>query len=74
MQLKAFTKKAREYAMDFVQDESGMELLQLAIVVVITCGLIMAVIGVQSAIESGLNRSATQTTNEFDNILGPSGP
>lgn len=74
MQLKAFTKKAREYAKDFVQDESGMELLQLAIVVVITCGLIMAVKGVQSAIESGLNRSATQTTNEFDNILGPSGP
>ena len=74
MQLKNYKKKAREYAMDFVQDESGMELLQLAIVVVITCGLIMAVKGVQSAIESGLNRSATQTTNEFDNILGPSGP
>lgn len=29
MHLKAFTKKAREYAKDFVQDESGMELLQL---------------------------------------------
>lgn len=74
MQLKVFKEKAKEYANEFVQDESGMELLQLAIVVVITCGLIMAVKGVQSAIESGLNRSATQTTNEFDNILGPSGP
>lgn len=74
MQLKAFTKKAREYAKDFVQDESGMELLQLAIVVVITCGLIGAVTLVQSAISDGLGRSATRTTQKFDEILGPDGP
>lgn len=74
MQLKAFTKKAREYAKDFVQDESGMELLQLAIVVVITCGLIVAVTSVQSAISDGLGRSATRTTQKFDEILGPDGP
>lgn len=74
MQLKAFTKKAREYAKDFVQDESGMELLQLAIVVVITCGLIYAVTLVQSAISDGLERSATRTTKKFDEILGPDGP
>ena len=74
MQLKAFTKKAREYAKDFVQDESGMELLQLAIVVVITCGLIGAVVGIQSAIDTGLTGSATQTTQMFDSILNQDGP
>ena len=66
MHLKAFAKKAREYAKDFVQDESGMELLQLAIVVVITL--------VQSAISKGLERSANQTTKKFDEILGPDDP
>ena len=51
-----------------------MELLQFAIVVVITCGLIVAVTGVQSAISKGLERSATRTTQKFDEILGPDGP
>lgn len=74
MQLKVFNEKAKEYANEFVQDESGMELLQFAIVVVITCGLIVAVTGVQSAISKGLERSATRTTQKFDEILGPDGP
>ena len=54
MQLKAFKEKAREYAKDFVQDESGMELLQLAIAVVITCGLIGSVVLIQTVIKNGL--------------------
>lgn len=74
MQLKVFKEKAKEYANEFVQDESGMELLQLAIVVVITCGLIVAVTSVQSAISKGLERSANQTTKKFDEILGPDDP
>ena len=70
MQLKAFTKKAREYAKDFVQDESGMELLQLAIVVVITCGLIGAVVGIQSVIKNGLNDSTDTVTSGFNEAFG----
>ena len=70
MHLKAFTKKAREYAKDFVQDESGMELLQLAIAVVITCGLIGAVVGIQSVIKNGLNDSADTVTSGFNEALG----
>ena len=70
MQLKAFKEKAREYAKDFVQDESGMELLQLAIAVVITCGLIGAVVGIQSVIKNGLNDSADTVTSGFNEALG----
>ena len=70
MQLKAFTKKAREYAKNFVQDESGAELLQFAIVVVIVCGLIGAVVGIQNVVKNGLNDSADTVTAGFNEALG----
>ena len=70
MQLKAFKEKAREYAKDFVQDESGMELLQLAIAVVITCGLIGSVVLIQTVIKNGLKDSADTVTAGFNEALG----
>lgn len=70
MQLKAFKEKAREYAKDFVQDESGMELLQLAIAVVITCGLIGSVVLIQTVIKNGLKDSADTVTAGFNDALG----
>lgn len=73
MQLKTFTKKAREYAKDFVQDESGMELLQLAIAIVVTCGLIGAVMKIQEVINTGLYESKDTVTEGFDQALHGAG-
>lgn len=50
--------KIREYGKKFVSDESGMELLQLAIVVVITVGLITVVMGLQTSIRNKIKNSS----------------
>lgn len=69
MRFEKFKENARSYAEEFVRDDSGMELLQFAIIVVISCGLIAAVKGIQTAVNNGLNDSASEVESGFDSAM-----
>lgn len=55
----------QSYLKRFLNDESGMELLQLAIVVVITVGLIGAVLYLKKVIDNNIRDSAENANNAF---------
>lgn len=69
MKFEKFKKSVKGYAEEFVRDDSGMELLQFAIIVVISCGLIAAVKGIQTAVNNGLNDSASEVESGFDSAM-----
>ena len=69
MKFEKFKENARGYTEEFVRDDSGMELLQFAIIVVISCGLIAAVKGIQTAVNNGLNDSAAEVETGFDSAM-----
>lgn len=58
----------KSYLQRFVHDESGMELLQLAIVVVITVGLIGAVLVLKNIIDKNIRGAAKDADNQFKSI------
>lgn len=66
MKFEKFKNNISDYTKEFVRDDSGMELLQFAIVVVISCGLIGAVKAIQSAVDGKLRDSAEVVENGFD--------
>ena len=55
----------RNYIDHFINDESGMELLQEAIIVVIAVGLIAAAVGLKDTI----NKKITDTSDFVDDTL-----
>lgn len=65
-------ERLKRYWKEFLEDESGMELLQLAIGVVVTVGLIWAVLKIQRAISDGLVESAEKTEQGFDDAFNAS--
>lgn len=55
----------RKYLKEFIKNESGMELLQEAIIVVIAVGLIAAAVGLKDTI----NKKITDTSDFVDDTL-----
>ena len=66
--MKKLITKAKNYFNDFRQDESGMELLQLAIVVVITVGLIVVVQTLGKAIYKQIEGAANDVQDMDTNL------
>lgn len=65
-------KQFKQYCKSFICDDSGMELLQLAIVVVITVGLIGVVTALQKII-AGRITDASKQVESWDPTKNPTG-
>ena len=62
----------KEYVKEFINDESGSEMLQFAIIIVIVVGLIGVVTTIQSMIKNRLSESADVIDEGFDEALNGS--
>lgn len=59
----------KKYISDFWNDESGMELLQLAIVIVITVGLIGVATAVMNTVKANINKANENANDQMQGIL-----
>ena len=59
----------KKYISDFWNDESGMELLQLAIVIVITVGLIGVATAVMNTGKANINKANENANDQMQGIL-----
>lgn len=59
----------KKYAKQFLTDESGMELLQLAIVVVITVGLIGVMTKLMNTVRENISKANDNANTEMQGIL-----
>lgn len=60
----------KEYFTNFFTDESGAELLEMAIAVVVTVGMIAAVVVLGSTIKNAIESATRTAQNSFSNVLG----
>ena len=65
--------KVRNYVEKFIKDESGMELMQFAIVVVITAGLIAVAMTIRDTTSSAITNANQIADEEFNNALNSAG-
>lgn len=63
----------RNYVEKFIKDESGMELMQFAIVVVITAGLIAVAMTIRDTTSSAITNANQIADEEFNNALNSAG-
>lgn len=61
--------KLKNHVGNFVKDESGMELMQFAIVVVITAGLIGVAMKIRDTTSNAITSANTIADEEFNNAL-----
>lgn len=61
--------RLKNYMYDFWNDESGMELLQLAIVIVITVGLIGVMTTVMNTVRSNISKANDNANDQMQGIL-----
>lgn len=61
--------RLNNYMHDFWNDESGMELLQLAIVIVITVGLIGVMTTVMNTVRSNISKANDNANDQMQGIL-----
>ena len=61
--------RLKNYMRDFWNDESGMELLQLAIVIVITVGLIGVMTTVMNTVRSNISKANDNANDQMQGIL-----
>ena len=59
----------KKYVKQFLTDESGMELLQLAIVVVITVGLIGVMTKLMNTVRENISKANDTANTEMQGIL-----
>ncbi len=62
-------QELKNYNYEFWHEEDGMELLQLALVVVVVVGIFAVVLGLQSVIADNIGKSANQANEDFENAL-----
>lgn len=65
--------KIKNYVDRFIKDESGMELMQFAIVVVITAGLIAVAMTIRDTTSKAITNANQIADEEFNNALNGSG-
>ena len=61
--------RLKNYMHDVWNDESGMELLQLAIVIVITVGLIGVMTTVMNTVRSNISKANDNANDQMQGIL-----
>ena len=66
-------KKFDEYLKIFLEEETGMELLQMAIIVVVTVGLISAVFLLKNVVEKHILKAAEEADSQFQSIMPGTG-
>ena len=66
-------KKFDEYLKKFLEEETGMELLQMAIIVVVTVGLISAVFLLKNVVEKHILKAAEEADSQFQSIMPGTG-
>lgn len=62
-------QKLKEYNKAFWTEEDGMELLQLALIVVVTVGLFVVVINLKDTIATYIQSANDEVQNRFDEAL-----
>lgn len=62
-------QELKNYNYEFWHEEDGMELLQLALVVVVVVGLFAVVLGLQSVIGDNIGKAASDANADFENAL-----
>ena len=60
-------QKFKNYLKEFIEDESGMELLQWAAIVVASAVLIAIVMKIKDTVQSGLEQSNQKVKDGFGN-------
>lgn len=60
-------QKLKNYLKEFIEDESGMELLQWAAIVVASAVLIAIVMKIKDTVQSGLEQSNQKVKDGFGN-------
>lgn len=65
--------KLRQYCKDFKSDESGMEFLQFAIIVVVTVGLFAVIMGLKTVIENNIQKASDEANSQMGGLLGGGG-
>ena len=73
MERRKTMAKFRNYVEKFIKDESGMELMQFAIVVVITAGLIAVAMTIRDTTSSAITNANQIADEEFNNALNSAG-
>lgn len=63
-------KKMKNYTYRFIHDESGMELLQFAIGLVITVALIGAVMILKDVVENNILKASDEANEQMGSLLG----
>ncbi|MCR1984889.1 hypothetical protein NSB24_01395 [Blautia coccoides] len=63
--------KFKRYCSRFLYDESGMEMLQFAIILVITVGLIAACVALKNVVESNINNASEEANEQMGSLLNP---
>ena len=64
------TEYLKKYAKRFFREESGMELLQMAIVLAITVGLIGVVKGLGDMVSRNISNASNNADAELGSIIG----
>lgn len=59
----------KKHTKEFIEDESGMELLQWAIIVVLVVALFPAAKGIASIVEKRLTQSGETVDSGFNDVL-----
>lgn len=67
-------KRFKNYVKEFIQDESGMELLQMAIAVVVTVALIGVAFKVKSVVSKNISDAADQANSSMQDLLNGRNP
>lgn len=62
--------KLKQYCKDFNKDESGMEFLQFAVIVVITVGLITVIVALKTVIEQNIQKASDEANSQMGGLLG----
>ena len=60
----------KSYINEFMDDESGMELLQFAVIIAITVALIPVVMKIFNTVKGNMETANTQAENEFNALNG----
>lgn len=62
-------QELKKYNYEFWHEEDGMELLQLALVVVVVVGVFAVVLKLQSVVADNIDQAANKASEDFKNAL-----
>ena len=66
--MKTLKEKVKNYLQDLCEDESGMELLQVAIVILLVAALIVIIVAIFALIRNKLTESKDELEESLQNV------